>query len=143
MKNLVYYPALLCFFVIIASCNKKDNPVPVKSTGNPDTTSVTQIATSICDSTKMVPFNLSNSTGVNSFWISFVGDHTYNFNFPSNGSKTVLIKPGTYKVSIPPTGDFSNHAFALGGQSLPKGPGTSYSLMQVQPCNVTSSAQIY
>src|ERR1700733_522109 len=108
MKILVYYPALLCL-LIIASCNKNDTPVPVKSAVKPDTASVKQIGKSICDSTKMVPFNLANSTGVNSYMISFVGDKTYIFSFPSNGSKTVLIKAGTYKVSIPPTGDYSSH----------------------------------
>jgi hypothetical protein len=142
MKNLVYYPALLCL-LIIASCNKNDTPIPVKSAGKPDTTTVKQIGKSICDSTKMVPFNLANSTGINSFMISFVGDHTYIFNFPSKGSKTVLIKAGTYKVSIPPTGDYSNHAFALDGQAFANGPGVGYSVVQVQPCGVTSGAQIY
>ena len=143
MKNLVYYPSLLCLFLIIASCNKNDTPVPVKSAGKPDTATVKQAGKSICDSTKMVAFNLANSTGINSFMISFVGAHTYNFNFPSNGSKTVLIKPGTYRVSIPPTGDYSYHAFALDGQALSKGPGLGYSLIEVQPCTFSSGAEIY
>jgi hypothetical protein len=143
MKNLVYYPTLLCLFLIIVSCNKNDTPVPVKSAGKPDTATVKQTGKSICDSAKMVPFNLANSTGINSFMISFVGDHTYIFNFPSNGSKTVLIKPGKYAVSIPPTGNYSNHAFALDGQASPKGPGLAYSLIEVHSCAVSSGAEIY
>jgi hypothetical protein len=141
MKNLIYLPALLCVFLLIASCNKNDAIQPQNGL-NKISPVLGQPAERNCDSMQIVHYVLSNSTGINSFAITFSGPQNYTFTFPAYGSKTVDLKSGTYYVQISPAGDYSSHGFSLSGRPYVKAPGARYENVQVKPCSVELQAEI-
>ncbi|MGF7040878.1 hypothetical protein [Mucilaginibacter lappiensis] len=143
MKNLIYSPALLCVILLIASCRKNEAIQPRNGLNKTDSvSSVGQPTQRNCDSAQIIHYVLSNSTGINSFVITFSGPQDYTFSFPAKGSKTVALKSGTYYVQIPPTGDYSAHSFSLRGRPYVKAPGARYENVKVNPCSVELQAEI-
>lgn len=142
MKTLIYYPALFCLFLAAAACKKNDNIQPRSGLSSPSSSSGIPSANSDCDTAKTIDYLLSNSTGIDSFVITFSGQESYTFKFPAYGSKTVSLKSGTYNVSIPPTGEFESHGFSMYGQTYIKDKGARYENVKIDPCTIQKQVQI-
>jgi len=142
MKTLIYYPALLCLFLLAAACKKNDNIQPRNGSNPPGSSAQVPPANANCDTAKMANYTLSNSTGIDSFVIIFSGAQNYTFSFPAHGSTTVSLKAGTYHVLIPPAGDYSAHGFSLYGRSYIKSQTARYENVEVSPCIAQQQAEI-
>jgi hypothetical protein len=136
MKNLIYSSALVCSFLIVAACNKNDAIQPRKGLSQPDSIAAVNPPNQKCDSSELVKYVLYNTTGIDSFIITFSGSNTYSFSFPANGTKTVAVKPGTYTIQIPPTGNFASHGFYMNGKPDVKAPTARYENVKINPCSV-------
>jgi hypothetical protein len=137
MKTLIYSPALLIVFLLIASCSKDEAIQPRQGLSATDTLAGAPPAASDCDPNKMVGYELANATGIDSFEISFNstnGSESYRYTFPANGRKTVAVKSGEYAVLIAPAGDYSKHTFNLNGEVAPLAPGARFANVKIGPC---------
>lgn len=142
MKTLIYYPALFFLLISAAACKKNDNIQPRGGSNSPSPSAGIPPVNPGCDTAKMTTYILSNSTGIDSFVITFSGNQSYTFKFPANGSKTVSLKSGTYYVFIPPTGDYTSHGFSMYGQSYIKDKGAKYENIKADPCTLNKQVQI-
>src|ERR1700754_51100 len=137
MKNLIYSSALICSFLVITACNKNDAIQPRKGLSQPDSVADVEPPNNKCDSSAHIKYVLYNTTGIDSFIINFSGSNaSYSFSFPANGSKTVAVKPGTYTIQIPPTGNFATHSFYMDGKQDVKAPTARYENVKINPCSV-------
>jgi hypothetical protein len=136
MKNLIYSSALICSLLIVTACNKNDAIQPRKGLSQPDSTAAVDPPNQKCDSSELVKYVLYNTTGIDSFIITFSGSNSYSFSFPANGNKTVAVKPGTYTIQIPPTGNFASHGFYMAGKPDVKAPTARYENVKINPCSV-------
>ena len=143
MKNLIYSSAFIFSFLAITACNKNDAIQPRKGLSQPDSVAAVDPPNRECDSSELVKYVLNNNTGISSFIITFSGSNNYSFAFPANGSKTVAVKPGTYTVMIPPTGNFDNHLFYTDNKSNINAPTARYENVKINPCSVALRTSIY
>ena len=121
MKKLFYSFALLIIVLSVASCNKNDALQPQKIS---DPAS----ASSGCNATQLVTYQLTNSTGIATYEIAFSGQQNYTFSFPANG-----YSPGNYSV----------HSISLNALVQPiKESGARYDGVVISPCSGPQSVTI-
>jgi hypothetical protein len=142
MKNLIYSSALICSLLAVTACNKNDAIQPRKGLNQTDSIATVNPPNQKCDSTELLRYVLYNTTGIDSFIITFSGSNTYSFTFPANGRKTVAVKPGTYTIQVPPTGNFASHVFYMDGKSSVKAPTARYENVKISPCSVPLQTSI-
>jgi hypothetical protein len=136
MKKLFYSFALLIIVLSVASCNKNDALQPQKIS---DPAS----ASSGCNATQLVTYQLTNSTGIATYEIAFSGQQNYTFSFPANGSTTIAVKPGTYNVFVYSPGNYSVHSISLNALVQPiKESGARYDGVVISPCSGPQSVTI-
>ena len=127
MKNLIYLSPLLCILLLITSCTKDAlNPGPNPGPGT---------GPSGCDSSQLVTYQLTNTTGIAGYVIAFSGQKNATFNFPANGTTTISVKPGTYNVFIYDPGNYTMHDIALNDQAHVRESGARYDSVVVTSCN--------
>lgn len=118
MKKLNHY--LLAFvtaIIMLTSCGKNGTVAPQGATGQSGLTGGTGTAGGTASST-LVNYTLSNSTGISTFQATFtLNGVATSYSFPSTGSTTVPVPPGTYTtVSVNPVGS-ATHKFTMGART--------------------------
>jgi hypothetical protein len=110
----------------------------------PKIDSGTKISSSLpgCDTSKLVNYVITNSTGIASYEIAFGGAENYTFAFPANGSTTIAVKPGVYSIFIYSPGNYSEHNFYLGDQGPVKESGARMDNVKVSACSAPNSVKI-
>jgi hypothetical protein len=124
MKKLnLYLLAFITAVIMLTSCSKNGTVTPQGATGQPAPTGSTGTSggtgtTGGTDPSTLVNYTLSNSTGISAFQATFtLNGVSTQYNFPSTGSTTVPVPPGTYTiVSINPVGS-AMHKFTMGART--------------------------
>jgi hypothetical protein len=77
-------------------------------------------------SVTILPFQVTNNSGLTGFVLTFSGTNNSNnisYSVPATGAANVSIPWGTYTLQVQPIGNYSNHTFTLGSRTPTVAPG--------------------